>query len=115
MKFPDIGRSTIYFTNASEMTRVMVGEDFLQTLTAMQCLLAIMKSDNFKEIIDLIDLYDKMPTLPFKNKKKYFLAFTPKMDHDLLLNKSYNFNTYFINTLEKGETKGCKAYLYSIG
>ena len=50
----------------------------------------------------LIDYVGQLPGTPPRNKKKHLLFITPTIEHDLLRNKSYNFNTHIISPPESG-------------
>ena len=70
----------------------------------MPCLLTILKSDNFTEAIDNIEIFDNITGSPFKNKKKYFLVIAPTIDYVMLENKTYNFNTHIISSTTSGKS-----------
>ena len=100
--FQDVGRSTIFFTSVNDLIAFMGDEEFLRTLSSMSCLILVVKSYDFPAMASLIDYIGELPGTPIKNKKKHLLFVTPTMDHDLLRNKSYNFNVHIVSPAEAG-------------
>ena len=84
--------TTQYFSGTGALKSVISSDGFLNTLKSIQCLGVVVKSVYFQEAADVIENFENVPVPSMKNIRKHFIVIIPKVNHNLLQNKTYHSN-----------------------
>ena len=76
-------------------------KEFARKIALMPCFFALIRSTNFAQALDFAGYINGLPGNPVKNRKKYVVIFTPKIDCNLMQNLTIHFN---VNVISPGST-----------